>query len=166
MQQQPTGNTSGTARLLLGAPSYEVGWQEAVYIPNPAPGAAFTYTVPGRYYERLLAASFGLTTSIAVANRFAQFYLKDINGNVITSVPCGGVVAASTTLGVNLFAGAPAFASGTSGGSWGAIPDLLVPPGWQWSLTVFAEDVADQVTGIILLVQRFPNDTIAIPANG
>lgn len=158
-------NTSGTARLLLGAPSYEVGWQEPVYVPNPAAGASFTYKSDGRYYERVLAVTFALTTSAAVANRFAQLYLKDANGAVVTSVPCGGTVVAATTLSVNLFVGAPTLANSASGGSWGSLPDLLIPPGWQWALTVFGEDVADQVSGIVLLVQRFPNDAVEIQAN-
>ena len=159
-------NTSGTARLLLGGPTYAVGWQEAKYIPNPAPGASWSYTADGRYYERLIAATFQLTTSAAVANRFPQLFLFDNNGKEITSVPVSGTIVASTTLNVKLQLLAPTYSNGTSGGSFGFIPDILIPPGWQWSLTVFSEDVADQISNVVLLVQRYPNDTAEIPAAG
>lgn len=160
------GNTSGTARLLLGAPSYAVGWQEPVYLGNPPAGQGWTYTVGGRYYERVLSVSFTLATSAAVANRFGQLFLEDTNGTVITSVPMAGTIVASSNVNVNLQLRAPQYSNASSGGTFGFIPDLLIPPGWKWVLTVFGQDVADQVSGIVLLVQRYPNDTAAISAVG
>ena len=149
---------------MIDAPSYAVGWQEPVYIPDPAAGGSFTYTADGRYYERVVALSFTLTTSAVVANRFAQVYLEDTNGAIITSVPCGGVVVASETLNVFLTNDAPSYSNGASGGTFGLIPAILIPPGWKWVCTVFSEDVGDTVTDIVVLVQRFPNDATSIVA--
>lgn len=159
-------NVSQMARLLLGAPSFAVGWQEPIYIPDPAAGTAFSHTVDGRYYERLLAVTFNLVTSAAVANRFAELFLMDNDGRNITAVPCSGTVVAGTTLNVFLTADAPSYSGGNSGGTFGKVPDLLIPPGWKWELDVFAMDVADTINSAVLLVQRFPSDTIAVPAIG
>lgn len=159
-------NVSQMARLLLGAPSFAVGWQEPIYIPNPAAGNAFTYTVDGRYYERVLAVAFNLVTSAVVADRFAELFLMDNNGKNITAVPCGGTVAASTTLNVFLTADAPSYSGGNSGGTFGKLPDLLIPPGWKWQLDVFSMDAGDAINDVVLLVQRFPSDTIAVSAIG
>lgn len=161
----PVARTSSDlARLLLGAPAYAVGWQEPVYVAKPAAGAGFTYTVDGRYFERMVAVSFQLVTSAAVANRFPQLFIQDTNGVAITSVPCGAVVVAGSTLTVSLALNAPSYANSASGGSFGYMPDLLLPPGWKVVLTVFGEDVADQVSNVVLLVQRYPNDAAVQPA--
>jgi hypothetical protein len=151
---------------MTDAPSYAVGWQEPVYIPNPAAGSSFTYTADGRYYERVVALSFALTTSAVVANRFAQMYLEDTNGTVITSVPCGATVVASQTLDVFLTNDAPSYSNGASGGTFGLIPGILIPPGWKWVCTVSGQDAGDTVTQIVALVQRFPNDAAVISAVG
>ena len=159
-------NTSGTARLTLGALGYQVGWQERLVLPNPPAGQGFTYTVDGRYYERILAVSFNLVTSAVVANRFVEAFLEDTNGTIITSVPCGGTVVASTTLNVYLTYDGPSYSGGNSGGTFGKITDMLLPPGWKWVFVVFSEDAADQVNSIVVTVQRFPNDAAQISAAG
>lgn len=156
--------TSDTARLLLRAPGYAVGQQEAVYPSNPAAGQGLTYTADGRYFERLLTLTVTLTTSAVVANRFIQLFLRDINGNSIISVPAAGVIPASSTVTPNLMTDATSFSNGTSGSTFGHLPDVLIPPGWSWMVKVFSMDVADQLSGAVLLVHRFPNDAASITA--
>lgn len=155
-------DVSQTARLMVAPPGYAVGWQEPLYLAKPAAGAGWAHQVDGRYSERLVSASFALATSAAVGNRFPQLQLLDTNGVAVLAVPVGDSVAPSSNLNPALMIGAPAFAFGTSGGTFGFIPDLLVPPGWTWQLTVFGGDVGDQITSVILIVQRFPNDTTSI----
>lgn len=157
-------SSSDTARLMTGALSYQVGWQQPLYLPNPAAGASWAHTVDGRYFERALAITFTLVTSAVVANRFAQLYVLDTNGNIVTSVPAAGVIPASTTVNVFLSLGNPTLSNSTSGGAFGFIPDLLLPPGWQWKLNIFNEDAGDQVSATVLLVQQFPNDATSITA--
>lgn len=166
MTTNPTGNTSDTARLLLGAPSFGVGWQQPVYIPQPPAGQGWKRKVDGRYYERVLAITFNFTADAVVANRFLQAFVEDNNGTVITSVPCGGTVVASTALNVNLALRSPSYANSPSGGSFGWIPDLLLPPDWSWSVTVFGADAADQISNIVMLVQQYPSDAAAVSALG
>jgi hypothetical protein len=114
----------------------------------------------------VVALSFALTTSAVVANRFAQMYLEDTNGTVITSVPCGATVVASQTLDVFLTNDAPSYSNGASGGTFGLIPGILIPPGWKWVCTVLGQDAGDTVTDIVLLVHRFPNDIESISSVG
>lgn len=158
------GNTSGTARLMVNAPGFAVGWQERVILPAPAPGALWSYVADGRYYERVIAAQYTLTTSAAVGNRFPALALQDINGVQVTIVPGGANVAPSAAVSAALTIGAPGFSQGTAGNSYGYLPDILIPPGWRWQAIVGGLDVADQFTNIVLLVQRFPNDTVAVSA--
>lgn len=160
------GNTSGTARLLLDAPAYAVGWQEVLYVPNPAAGQSWAHKCDGRFYERVVAIAFTFSASAVVANRFLQMYLFDQNGRVITSVPCAATVVANTTIESYLQLNAPSYANSPSGGAPGFMPDIMMHPDWQWSCTAFGEDAGDQFSQIVLLVQRYPNDTAAVSAVG
>lgn len=158
------GNTSGTARLMTGAPSYAVGWQTPVYVPNPAAGQVWSYTVDGRYYERLVSVFFAFAASAVVANRLITMQLLDTNGDLILEVQCGGEVTAGSFLNVSLTNDGPAYDTGAAGHSYGYVPGFMVPPGWQWAVTVAGMDVGDQLTGIVLQVQRFPSDAVEITA--
>ena len=158
------GNTSDTARLFTRPPGYAVGWQDRVILPAPAAGAQWSYTVDGRYWERLVAVKFVFTTSAVVANRFPVLALEDANNTVITAVPGGNSVAASSTLTTYLVNDGPAYAGGSVGNTYGFLPDILVPPGYSWVSQTAAMDVGDAYSGIVLTVHRFPNDTTEIAA--
>lgn len=158
--------TSDTARLLVDAPSFAVGWQQPIYVPNPAVGQNWKHTVDGRYSERLLAATFVFTADAVVGDRFPAMNLVDTNGVIITSVPAGDSVVASSGLSVFLTLHGPAYSFGASGGTFGFIPDILVPPGWAWQSSVAGIDPGDQLSAIVLLVQQFPNDATSISAIG
>lgn len=149
---------------MIDAPSYAVGWQEPVYLPDPVVGAEWSYTVDGRYYERLITAHIVFTASATVADRYPQMQLTDANGVAVTSAPVGSGTAASDVLTADLTLNAPAFSLAQSGGSWGYFPDLLIPPGWTWQSVTYGIDAGDQYSGIVLLVQRFPNDVTSITA--
>lgn len=159
-------NTSGTARLFAGAPGYAVGWQERVIVPSPAVGAQWSYTVDGRWFERLVMARYTFATSAAAGNRFLAVQLTDTNGLVVTKTQAGENVAPSNSVNPWLTIGTPIAAQGPSGDTFGYLPDVIVPPGWVWGSQVFGMDVADAFTGIVLVVQRFPSDTVAISASG
>jgi hypothetical protein len=159
-------STSDSARLMVAAPGFAVGWTLPVYLPAPAPGAPWSRKVDGRYFERLLAVTFNLVTSVVVANRVTTVQLLDGNGLVVTEVPAGGAQVASTTLAVRLVTGAPAYASAVAGGSYGFLPDLLVPPDWTWRAVTAGLDAGDQFSAPLLLMQQFPNDAAMVTAGG
>ena len=158
------GNTSQTARLMIRAPGFAVGWQERITLPAPAAGQQWSYKVYGRYVERLVAVTFALTTSAVVVNRFPVVVLRDNNGTVITEVPAGNAVAATSTLTAYLVNGSPGSAQGAVGNTYGFLPELLVPGDWSWGSGVGAMDPGDQLSGVTLLVHRFPNDAAVITA--
>lgn len=157
-------STSDTARLMVNPPGFAIGWQQPVYLPDPAVGANWAYTVDGRYFERLLAVRYRFMASAVVATRFPEVVLQDTNGVTITAVQGGWTVPAGNTVRPNLIIGAPVAANATGGETFGYLPDILVPPGWSWVSSVSAMDPGDSFSQVVLLVQRFPNDAAAITA--
>ena len=157
-------SSSSTTRLMTGALSHQVGWQEPVYLPQPPAGQNWKFKVDGRYFTRVLSVTFVLQTSAVVANRFPQLQLLDQNGVLVTAIGAGGTVVASSNLQNYLTVGNPFISAGASGGSFGYMPDFLIPPDWSWQSQVFGIDPGDQLSGIVLLVQRFPNDAASQPS--
>ena len=160
------GNTSQTARLMIRAPGFAVGWQERIVLPAPAAGQQWSYKIDGRYTERLVAVTFGLTTSAVVANRSPVVLLRDNTGTVITQVPAGNAVAAASTLTAYLVNGSPNTAQGAAGNTYGFLPEILVPGDWSWGSGVGGMDPGDQLSAVTLLVHRFPNDAAVVTAAG
>lgn len=147
---------------MAAPPGFAVGWFERVIVPSPAAGANFTYTIDGRYKERLLSARFTLVTSAVVANRFPVLHLLDVNSRVVASAWAGGTIPASTMQTQNL---AREFTLQSNyGGSevFGPLPDWLMPEGYSWQSSVQNIDAGDQINAITLLVERFPNDAAII----
>lgn len=149
---------------MIDAPSYAIGWQEPIYIAQPVAGATWSHTVDGRYYERLVTARWNYLASAAVANRYVVLTLTDANGTIVIRVPTVAVIVAGNNLAINLWPQNTSQAADNQGEQFNTIPDLLIPPGWTWTATTINEDVADQVSNVVLLVQRFPNDAVAITA--
>ena len=158
------GNTSQTARLMADPPGFAVGWQEPVYLPVPPAGGNWRYVVDGRYSERVVAVWFNFTASAVVATRNPRVVLQDVNGVNIAAVPGGSGVVAGGSISASLTVGSPGVAGGGAGNTYGFLPDLLIPAGWSWVSAVGGMDAGDQFTGVVLLVQRFPNDTVAVTA--
>lgn len=157
-------NTSGTARLLLGGPAYAVGWQEPVYLPNPAAGATWKFTVDGRYHTRVISIRWGYAASGVVVNRFPMLTLRDANGTIVFRSPAMQQIIAGNNLAMNSYRfGYTDFAQNQAE-QFSGLPDVLLPPGWSWSGDVVNIDAGDQISGVVLLVQRYPNDTLEIPA--
>lgn len=155
---------SDSARLLAEPPGYVIGWQERLYIPAPPAGQAWSHTVNGPYFERLTAARWVLTTSAVVANRFPVLYLSDANGVKVLAVWAGGTNVASQVSGINLAWNNTLQSNYGGVETFGPIPNLICPPGFTWTATCQNMDVGDTQTGIVLTVDRFPNDITRISA--
>lgn len=160
------GNVSQTARLMLGAPGYAVGWQEPVYLPAPAAGDEWVSGGRGGFLTRFIAATFTLTTSVVVGDRYPVIELADTNGRSIVACAAGATIPASTVTVLHLVIGVPVVASGSGGDQFGYLPDILIPAGWSWQTMTGGIDVADQYSDIRLLVQRFPDDTASVITGG
>jgi len=133
-------------------------------VPAPAAGAVWTHKVDGRYYERLLAVTYTFTTSAVVANRNIVLNMLDSNGVIITQVPGSFALPASTVASDFFQVNSPSYDFAPGANTYRYLPDFLVPPGWSWNSSVSSIDVGDAFTGVVLLVQRFPNDAAMISA--
>lgn len=159
-------NVSQMARLLLGAPSFAVGWQEPVYIPDPAAGATWKHTVDGRYFERIVSVRWGYLASAEVVNRYPLLTWRDANGTIVLRTPAMEVIVAGNNLSMNSTVDGYSDFGRNQGEQFGGLPDLMIPAGWSLAGDVVGIDAGDQVSGVVLLVQRFPNDAAEISAVG
>jgi|SRR5579859_1292076 len=164
MNGLPSGNTSQTARLLAGARGFAVGWQEVLYVAQPAAGAQWSARMEGRFLTRLLAVRYTFNASGVVANRNPRFELTDNNGTAICAVPAGQGITAGSFETVSLAVGIAQTDTGGAGFTYGCLPDLTVPGDWVWGTQTPGMDVGDQYSSIALLVQRFPVDATMIEA--
>jgi len=141
----------------------EVGlaWTEVVLGTSPAAGANFTVANDSRFASRLLTITFRLVTSAVVANRSVTVNTDDSGGNVVTRSGSGAVVLASTTAFFS-------FDVHKGGADWDANNFLFIPladrwlhSGEAWTIAVTNIDVADQLSQIVLLVERLQSDVPA-----
>jgi hypothetical protein len=144
---------------LMAAPVGLRRGQQFVYKPpNPAAGAGFTQVIGNSWWERIIGVRFTLSTSVAVANRFGQLSVADADGATLLAATLSTAIAASAADTLNGYQGASS--QGTIGGNNAnaAIPDVILRPGWSFSLTAFNIDVADQLSAISVWVERYPAD--------
>lgn len=132
----------------------ERGWLELIPARSPAAGAAFVYSFPGETYTALMAVSFTLTTSAAVANRYPELAVLDGDSNVIFKVASPTALAASLVRRTYFASDMGAVVSSPSGDESLPFPDTVFPPGFKARITATALDVADTITGIRLYVRR------------
>ncbi len=136
------------------------GWQEPVYPPTPAPGAAYTRKIGGEVWERVIACNAQLTTSAAVATRTLFGLIEDGDGVNMIRFPLSAGVAASATVRSWAWHTSLFNTTNETGQAYAPLPDLLLPSGWQFSISASNIDVADQISHVQLIVQKFPTDTI------
>lgn len=142
------------------------GWTEPVTLAPVGAGVATQgRVIPGETYERILTANVVLATSAAVANRTLTLDIIGGAGTVRYSSPLASTVVASST--VNAFAAINGgHALSAAGVSASEIPDLLLPPGYTVRFSVAGIDVADQLSGMGFLVQRYPSNLVAVLQEG
>lgn len=79
------------------------GARQIEHLPQPAPGAEWSWTVPSGYFWRIISVFTELTTSVAVANRFPHTQILDPDGKPLAKLVSDHVVAASLTVPVTTF---------------------------------------------------------------
>lgn len=156
-------NTSQTAHLILGGPSMAVGWQEPVYLPNPAAGATWKHVVDGRFYERVISVRWGFTASAVVANRYPMLTWRDSNGTIVLRSPAMQQIVAGNNLNMNSSVFGYSDFAQNQAEQFSGLPDLLIPPDWSVAGDVVGIDAGDQISGIVVVVQRFPSDAAVMP---
>jgi hypothetical protein len=118
---------------------------------NPAAGAGFTFTVPPGPALPIAAVAVFFTASAAVANRFIALAIKDPAGNTVGQIVDSTAIVANNTIRVTWSTSIGSFANGGSGQAEFPLPvNFPLPPGWQIVITVSGEDVADQLSQIVI----------------
>lgn len=147
--------------LVSGGLTLQPGWEQGVPVPAPAAGVASTgRTITGTFWERILLARASFVTSAVVGNRTITARILDPNGNVYWESPASGTVAASSTVVINA-SHIEITTVSASGLQLVAIPDILLPSGWQFTLLAAgAVDVGDQWSTLNLFVQQVPSDAV------
>lgn len=135
------------------------GFQDVVTVANPAVATGFTFQVDGAYIVRPVIVTYLYTSDANVANRFPVLQYEDGNGSVLAATaPNGAIVASKATLvtfalnlGVNL--NALDLVRG------GPLPDVFMQPGWLMRVVMGAGAAGDQLSGIRIVVDKFPTGT-------
>lgn len=124
--------------------------------PQPAAGAGDTFTLQESVSGRLVAVTFRLVTSAAVANRTPIVKVNGGDGVPILSVAAGKTQAASLT---------GEWSFGNNLGQWsnastavlcGPVPFFDLEAGDQIAISVDAIDAADQLSRIRLVLLQDP----------
>lgn len=123
-------------------------------VDTPAAGAAATYTVPGQFAARLLAARLTITTDANAANRFISLDYIDTRGTTRLRNAAGLVVTASTT------AQAFEWSAQRTVSEWAANTPVLVPlapwwlpPGFKIKFAVDSIQATDAISGLSLWIE-------------
>ena len=131
---------------------------DRIVVPNPAPGANFTFTNTDGGLLIVRSVAFTLTTSVAVANRVAGLAVA-IDGKTVISTSAGAAQVASLVVPYSAF-GNGATPTATVAGV--AIPwrddGVLIRQGFTLSSVTAAIDAADQYSAIVLDVLRYLPD--------
>lgn len=158
-------NIGDLISLLSGQLSDLPGWQQAIYLTDPAAGADWQHRVPGEYWERVLAVTATLVTSATAGTRYPNYQVTDGQGNIMAEANLSGSLAPSVTSDQFLWLGCPTMSTNASGRSIGALPDLIVPSGWYVQSSSNLKS-GDQYSGVRLIVQRFPTNRVRALVGG
>jgi hypothetical protein len=142
-----------------------IGFTEVVLGTQPAAGAGFSIVNDSRFASRLRTITFRFVTSAVVANRSVTVNTDDAGGNVVTRSGSGAVVQASTTA---LFS----FDVHKGGADWDQNNLLFIPladrwlhSGEAWSIALLNADAGDQLSQIVLFLERLQSDIPAAQAD-
>lgn len=136
---------------------YDEGWVDYIDVTQPAAGANASYSIPGEYGVRVLAARATLTTDANAANRLLS--LDFITPNSVTRVRnCAGVVWTANTSSQTFVWNQAWHVSEWATNTPVLMPVLgiLLPPTWLVSFTVDNKQAGDQLSALSLVVEKVP----------
>ncbi|MGH3223575.1 MAG: hypothetical protein ACRDPY_33645 [Streptosporangiaceae bacterium] len=125
----------------------------AVQITTPATGVEPQVIVPDNTYYRLLSVAFDFVSSAVVANRYIRVGFSNAIGNNFNYSQLPTAVTASLTGHYSMAIGQGAAVAPQAIRQSGPIPDLVLPPGYAWNISVPGIDVGDQVQAIYAFIQ-------------
>lgn len=142
---------------------YGRGFDEIVKGATPAAGANFVYRITGQYSSRLLSIVFTFVADANAANRAITVDYCDPDAAVWASNGFGAVVTASTTQVFSglIDRGVAEWASGTS--VFFPLTDLFIDPGNSIRINVGSKQATDQLSAIMMVIERFPTGPRGYP---
>jgi hypothetical protein len=146
------------ARPIDEAAAVARGWYDTVTPDNPAAGAEATYTVDARFFERIVAVTFRFVASAAVANRMPRVRYEAPDGRLLGAGTAGGNHTAGLTVDYALAPAMLAAGAIANGLLTGPLPDLELVPGSVVRITANNLDAADQISAVVIAVQRFSTE--------
>jgi len=147
-----------TAPVLDAPPIARYGLPEYVKGESPAAGAHFEQTIEGRYHTRLVSVFCRLVTSATVANRSVLIEYRDGEDNRFAVSGTATVQAASLTVdwAFNAFLPEPVAAVDVT--NLVPLAPILLPPTFDFRIFVANVQVADQLSRIRFVWERFYSD--------
>ena len=143
--------------------SHGRGYSEPFAVAEPAAGAGFTYTVDGRYMERLVSVCFQLVTSSTASNRFAVLQLQDAQGNVQAAIPAAAAQTASLTRTYTFMVGQSSVIGPDSSYYLSPLFEHVIRPDWKVVLVITGVEAGDQVSGVQVNRDRFETGDYGYP---
>lgn len=125
----------------------------AVQITTPAAGVEPRTIIPDNTYYRLIAVAFDFVSSAVVANRYIRVDFSDDQQSNFNYSQLPTAVTAGLTTHMSMAVGQGAAVAPQAVRQSGPIPDLILPPGYSWSISVPGIDAGDQVQAIHALIQ-------------
>ncbi len=122
---------------------------------TPAAGAGFTYTNSGRYWEVLDLAAFKMVTGSNAANRQVTLTIADGLGIAIATLPAASVQTASLTWNYTWSTDFSNFNTVVGLAVTSPLPYVFLQPAYSVTVAVGAVDAADQISNIVLYLERF-----------
>lgn len=136
-------------------PLVRIGLPEYVKLTSPAAGAAFTASVPGQYYERLVTVFCRLVTSATVAERQVYLQYTDPEGQAFA---IAGAPVTQSESSTNDYA----FQAFLGQSDWPVndtilvtLPPVLLLPTFSWTIGVDNIDTTDAITRVRVFRERF-----------
>jgi len=130
------------------------GFTHAVSITPPVAGADVMQVVPAGVRWKLKAFVCFFGTSVAVANRLPQLFVKDPSAVQVMQVPAFQVQAAAVQ-GSFTWGGGLTSTNALNAQSMGAPIDLILRPGWSFGTLTINLQAADQFTAPSALVEEY-----------
>lgn len=153
-------------RGLLRSLTHGLGFPETTELPKPASGGGLTYRIVGKYWERLSALTFVLTTSGVAGNRTVLVLIENEDGKVVAASSAGGVQAA-TLARTYSFVDNVNVAGALAGTTFIApLWDGFLRPGWQVVVSIDTVKAGDQITDPLITRERFLTGPSGYPEGG
>jgi hypothetical protein len=154
-----------TATTSVGDP---FGWgllySDVIAVATPAAGANAPFTVPGECWLRVVAARLSLTTDANAANRLVSLDFVDGRGSTRVRNAASVVVTASTTAQTFEWSRNRTIAEwNTNTPVFAPVLNMFLPSGWVVQFTVDSKQATDQISGLSLVVEKFPTGAKGYP---